>query len=215
MTRKFSYITGVAGVALVLAAPAFGKSQPVVPQWQQALEARSQQLNRNFGLGDFAKNNTWQATSVSTYRDAGERSSVPTQPPAVATYRDAGERVGAKSGGELQYLAALEARSRELNRIHRLGEFAPTQIDPQFLAAMQARSEALNRKNGLGSYGPIGVSDTDRSFVDNPSTPATPVSVTSGSEIEWPQVGIALGIGIVLVIGLGLALRMRRPPLAH
>lgn len=214
MTRKISYITGVAGVALVLAAPAFGKSQPVVPQWQQALEARSQQLNRDFGLGDFAKNNTFQVSSVSTYRDAGERGGAVSQPPTVSTYLDAGERVGAKSAGELQYLAALEARSRELNRIHRLGEFAPNQIDPQYLQALQARSEGLNRIYGIGRYGPV-AADTDRSFVDNPSTP-TPVSATSsGLEIEWPQVGLAFGLGIALVIGIGLTARMRRPPLAH
>ena len=43
-----------------------------------------------------------------------------------------------------------------------------------------------------------------------------PVSVTSGDEVEWPQVGIGLGIGVLLMIGLYLALKAtRQRPLAH
>jgi hypothetical protein len=180
MTRKISFISGIAGAALVLAAPAFGKGQPVAPQWQQALEARSQALNQQYQLGDFAK------FQVSTYRDAGERGAAFSQTPSVNTYPDAGERGRAVSGGEPQWLVALQARSQELNRIHRIGEYAP--------------------------YSRI--TDVDRSFVDNPSTP-TPVSTTgSGLEIDWPQVGLAFGLGIALALGLGLTVRMRRP-LAH
>ena len=49
MTRRISFIT-IVGAALMLAAPAFGKGQ-LVPQWQQALEARSEALNAKYGLG--------------------------------------------------------------------------------------------------------------------------------------------------------------------
>jgi hypothetical protein len=41
-------------------------------------------------------------------------------------------------------------------------------------------------------------------------------SIGSGTEIEWPQVGIGFGFGILLALGLGLAVRLTRvPPLAH
>lgn len=39
---------------------------------------------------------------------------------------------------------------------------------------------------------------------------------SSGSEIEWPQVGVGLGIGLLLALGLGLFLRATNiRPFAH
>lgn len=51
----------------------------------------------------------------------------------------------------------------------------------------------------------------------NPQTaPVTSSPVGSGTEIEWPQVGIGLGLGIALMLGLWLAMRITRiRPLAH
>jgi hypothetical protein len=186
MTRKISYITGIAGAALVLAAPAFGKPTPSEPQWQQAIEARSQALNRQYQLGDFAKNNAFQS-SVGTYPDAGVRAGALSQTPSVSTYQDAGERGGLAKTAEPQWLVALQARSEGMNRIHRIGEYAP--------------------------YSHI--ADVDRSFVDNPSTPVPVVTADDGLNIDWPQAGLAFGLGIALALGLGLTVRMRRPPLAH
>ena len=54
MTARFSLVTAALGAALALAVPAWGKGQPVEPQWQQALDARSQQLNRQHGLGEYS-----------------------------------------------------------------------------------------------------------------------------------------------------------------
>ena len=46
--------------------------------------------------------------------------------------------------------------------------------------------------------------------------PSPTVSVSSGSEIEWPQLGIGFGFGILLVAGLWLTMRMTKGrPLAH
>jgi hypothetical protein len=53
MSRTITLIATV-GVALVVALPAYGKGQPVEPQWMQALDARSQELNRQHGLGDYS-----------------------------------------------------------------------------------------------------------------------------------------------------------------
>jgi hypothetical protein len=42
------------------------------------------------------------------------------------------------------------------------------------------------------------------------------VATGSGSEIDWPQVGIGFGVGILLALGLLLAMRFTRiRPLAH
>ncbi len=67
MTPKLSLITVVAGAALLLAAPAWGSAQPAVSPddtsvqsataQQQALDAvkaRSDALNRQYGLGEYA-----------------------------------------------------------------------------------------------------------------------------------------------------------------
>jgi hypothetical protein len=44
-----------------------------------------------------------------------------------------------------------------------------------------------------------------------PPRGTVPVSApSSGTEIEWPQVGVGLGVGILLALGLGLIMRMVR-----
>jgi hypothetical protein len=54
MSRTITLIAAV-GAAVAVAAPsALGKGQPVEPQWMQALDARSQELNRVHGLGDYS-----------------------------------------------------------------------------------------------------------------------------------------------------------------
>jgi ABC-type Fe3+-siderophore transport system permease subunit len=39
---------------------------------------------------------------------------------------------------------------------------------------------------------------------------AVPVAVTSGTELEWPRVGIALGVGALLALSLFLTVRLTR-----
>jgi hypothetical protein len=50
-----------------------------------------------------------------------------------------------------------------------------------------------------------------------PPQGSVPVSATSsGTEIEWPQVGVGLGIGLLLALGLGLIMRaVHIRPFAH
>ena len=56
----------------------------------------------------------------------------------------------------------------------------------------------------------------DDRFRIDPTSGQGPVTVSSGREIELPQVGIGLGIGLVLALGLFLAMRYTRSrPLAH
>ena len=56
----------------------------------------------------------------------------------------------------------------------------------------------------------------DDRFTIDPTSGQTPVTVTSGREVELPQVGIGLGLGLVLAFGLYLAMRYTRGrQLAH
>jgi len=55
----------------------------------------------------------------------------------------------------------------------------------------------------------------DRFRLDPTSTPSV-TATSSGTEIEWGQIGIGFGIGLVLALGLYLAMRFTRiRPLAH
>ena len=79
------------------------------------------------------------------------------------------------------------------------------------VAAFYANERATLVEQGSSS---VGSRDQVRLDPNNMSIPA--VSVSSGSEIEWPQLGIGFGLGILLVAGLWLAMRMTKGrPLAH
>jgi hypothetical protein len=204
MFRKLSLITAVAGLALLVASPAWGQGQPdrsshagTVPgtgveQWQKALEARGEALNGKYGVGQ-------------SVQDTGTKQS---------------------------YLEALAIRAQELNRQHELGTFAGGYIDAgerairvhravgttPYEQALSARSQELNRRHQLGEFrGTDGfVSGDDHVRLDPSDLPTYVVTTSSGREVEWPQIGIGFGFGIVLMFGVALALRVTRiRPLAH
>ena len=51
-------------------------------------------------------------------------------------------------------------------------------------------------------------------YLGNP--PASVAAVGSGTEIDWPQLGIGFGVGIAVVLGLILTVRIgRNHPVAH
>ena len=81
--------------------------------------------------------------------------------------------------------------------------------DSSATAAFYANERATLVGQGSGSV----VSDHVR-LDSNEASPT--VSVSSGSEIEWSQLGIGFGLGILLIAGLWLAMRMTKGrPLAH
>jgi len=56
----------------------------------------------------------------------------------------------------------------------------------------------------------------DRYELDLPQGLVAPPTTGSGSEIEWPQIGIGVGIGIFSAVAMVLAFRFTRSrPLAH
>ena len=85
-----------------------------------------------------------------------------------------------------------------------------------------------------GGSAPVGYRDAHERTVDTGNQPivatyrdsfervdlprgSVPVSVTAtGSDIEWPQIGVGLGIGLLLALGLGLIMRtVHVRPFAH
>ena len=73
-----------------------------------------------------------------------------------------------------------------------------------------------NERTTLVEQGSRSVGTDDQVRLDPNNVPSSAVSVTSGSEIEWPQLGIGFGLGILLVAGMWLAMRMTKGrPLAH
>jgi hypothetical protein len=190
MTRTISLVA-VVGTALVLTAQAAGKGQPVEPQWQQALVERSQALNEQYGLGSagIVRQGPMEAHT------AGLQSTV-----TNTQYVQSGTNV-------------LDARERAFAAKHeaQLGTDA-------FVRALQLRGQALNETQGLGGTNGRDFVAGDDHFVGRPvvQPTETPASTPSGTEIEWPGIGIGAFMGLLLLAGITLALRRTRVrPLAH
>jgi hypothetical protein len=200
MTRRIRFIT-IVGVALVLAPPAFAKGQPVeTPQWQQALMARSEGLNKSYGLGQHDP-----AIRALELRSEGLN-------------RQYG--LGVYSGSEM--FRALNARERALEAKSQVQ--TTSAIDAREEAFGAKRDAQLAATSGPDAFERTVIASTretvpvvaDDRFRIDPTANPVPVETTSGREIEWPQVGVGLGIGLLLGLCLVLAVRYTRiRPLAH
>jgi hypothetical protein len=249
MTRKLTLIVAVAGVALLVAGPAAGKGQgPGTPQWEAALDARSQALNEQHGLG------TASQGTVDNYVGAMEaRSQALNEKHGLGVFAPGARGTNAyeralqlrgeamnriwlgrgsvvtservtRSEGTPAYETALALRSQELNRQHELGTFAKPYMDAGERALRVQGTEtriipdAFER--AVGSRGTDGfVKGDDFVRVDPSNLPTVVVEATptsTGTEVEWPQIGIGFLIGLLLTIGIALTIRFNREtPLAH
>lgn len=129
----------------------------------------------------------------------------PGRVPAVNTYRDAFERGGVKpSGTESALSGYLDANER--GAVTPIGSTVSGYLDANERGVVS--TEHFGSK--LATYREAG----ERAVV--PAGPVVVSPISSGSEFEWPQIGVGFGIGIVLVLGLILGLKAtRNPPLAH
>ncbi len=203
MTRKSSFITAV-GAALVLSLPAtaLAKGQPVQPQWQQALTARSEGLNKQYELGSYS--------------------------PAIQALKLRSEGLNRQYGlGEYSSskVAMIDARERSLDAKAQAVPSTPVDAREESFAAK--REAQLTDAKGPDAFERAVIASTretppvvaDDRFRLDPTTGGEqprPVGITNSRDIEWPQVGIGLGIGVLLMIGLYFALKgTRHRPLAH
>jgi hypothetical protein len=195
MTRTISLIIGIAVAALVAVPTAFGA----------------------YGLGDAPGSRGTQPDAVKLFY-ANER--------ATMSMSSNSPTVVSENTPDSPAVRAERIRSEGLNRLYRLGEFAPTTVsrhkdangsvvEPQSVIAERLRSEGLNKLYGLGEFAPT-VNHKGSNQRADLSTPVAEPVATSGSDVEWQQIGIGFGIGIALAIALGLSLRVtRHRPLAH
>jgi hypothetical protein len=199
MSRTITLIAAV-GAALAVAAPAYGESRPDEPQWMQAGEARSQELNRQYNLGEHS--------------------------PAIKALKLRSEALNQKYGLGA-YPASTVRINQALERPVTAGSERTSMLDARERAFVDKRNVQLSTgtppdvfERAVAARG-TGTTEQFRAIDDrfriDPSVRPTTVSATNSSdEIEWPQVGIGFGIGIVLVLGLLLGLRAtRQHTLAH
>jgi hypothetical protein len=242
MSRTITLIAAV-GAALAVAVPsALGKGQPVEPQWMQALEARSQELNRHYGLGEYASTVTKsidaRERSMSVGRDEQPTSVLDARERAFATKRnvqlstgtppDAFERAVIAGTGALGAYPASTVRINDaLEHPVSAGGERTSMLDARERAFVAKRNvqlangtppDAFERAVAARSTGSVDpfIANDNRFRVTPVNDPVSVSATGSGTDIEWPQIGIGLGIGIALMLGLLLGLRAtRQPPLAH
>jgi hypothetical protein len=246
MSRTITLIAAV-GAALTVAVPsAWGKGQPVEPQWMQALDARSQELNRRYGLGDYAPavralklrsealNAKYglgrYASTVTNSIDARERAFATKRNVQLSsgTPPDAFERaVIAGTGARDAYPASTVRINDALEHPVSAGGERTSMLDARERAFAAKRNvqlangtppDAFERAVTAGGTGSVDrfIANDNRFRVTPVNDPVTVSATGSGTDIEWPQIGIGLGIGIALMLGLLLGLRAtRQPPLAH
>jgi hypothetical protein len=181
MIRKLSVVTAVAGLALVVAAPAMGKGQPVttsdegatalarsraLEKMEQAFEARGRELN---------------GQSVTT--------------------SDEGATALARSRALEKMEQASQARGRELNRQPGVGEPTRASVYPP---------DAIERAVTGHRPGTERAIDDHFRYDPAELVKPAPVSSPSGNEVEWPQIGVGFAVGILLMLGFGLVLRYAR-----
>jgi hypothetical protein len=187
MIRKVTVVTAVAGLALLVAAPALGKGQPVTTTDEEATAlARSRALEK--------MEQAFQA------RGRELNGQAVTTPDVEATAL-------ARSRALEKMEQAFQARGRELNRQHGLGENTGATVYPPDAIERAVTGQRPGTERAIDDHFRYDPADLAK--------PA-PVSSPSGNEVEWPQIGVGFAVGMLLVLGIGLVLRFARiRPLAH
>jgi hypothetical protein len=131
-----------------------------------------------------------QADPAVVYFDANERTTIlnSSTQPALGAYTDAHEH------GTVQPIGSESVLGAYVDANERVGSTTTLPSEP-----------SSYRDGGERGTLPTG-----------PATVATVAATGSGSEIDWPQIGIGFGVGIALALGLLVAMRFTRiRPLAH
>ena len=190
MTRKISLIIGMAVTALAVGVPtAFGEGRLAGSQ-EPTLATPNAMVEDGFAQAVAA---SLALQSARTYRDANERGS--TQQVGVQSslsgYRDANER------GSVPKMSAFERG------------VVSGQLDLSTFNAFERATPVNALESNVSTY-----RDAFERGTPVAGSPDVP-TITSGREIEWPQIGIGFGVGLLLALGLGLAMRMTPIRPAH
>ena len=188
MTRKLSLTIGIAVTALAFGVPtAFGEGQLGGPADGVAYFYANERATLDFG------------PVIHDHGDATQAK------PPMEVIRDHGDATQAK---------LLLQSPPMVIRDHGDATQAKLLLQSTSIGVIGDHGDATQAK--LVEQGSTSVGNSDQVGL-NPNSLSTPtVSASSGSEIEWPQLGIGFGLGILLVAGLWLAIRMTKGrPLAH
>jgi hypothetical protein len=193
MTRRISLTIGVAAVALAIGVPtALGKGQAP----QSAVEYfKANELATLVQSDKPSAVEYFKANELATLVESGK-------PSAVEYFR----------ANELATLVQSESALGGYRDAHERTVGTGNQ------AAVAAYRDSFERRHvartGLESNVATYRDAFERSNPQTASVTSSPVG--SGTEIEWPQVGIGLALGVALMLGLLLAMRITRiRPLAH
>ncbi len=215
MTRRISFIS-IVGAALVFAAPALGGVPERFvegPQWQVALEARSEALNKKHGLGDYSNVSTngivpGRGLTESLAARQGQVDASSTVAGRTQVFENMEQAVAGSTQSQLDPSSTVEGRIQVFGTMEQAVADSALDIRERSFAAKHEAQLAATREAT-----PIVVDDR---FRIDPTANPVPVEVTNGREIEWPDVGVGLGIGLLLGLCLLLAVRYTRTrPLAH
>jgi hypothetical protein len=225
MTRRIRFIT-IVGAALVLTAPAFGQGQPAESVWEDALVAKSNGTYLHYRGAEqtqraVAPTSVWEQALIARSQGLNARYGLGQHSPA---------------------LKALQYRSEALNRQYGLGEFArvvpPARLTESIVSREQTARAMLQAERRYGMFRDAGLTDLstpaelrgaalrdvthapdafERTVISSTREASpVPVETTSGSEVDWPQIGLGAGFGLLLGLGLVVAIRfVRIRPLAH
>jgi hypothetical protein len=92
-----------------------------------------------------------------------------------------------------------------------VADYAATAEQQRTATMLDARERAFSVKAPVAIFEPV----RDDRFRIDPTNGLSPVSVTSGDDMKWPELGLGFGIGILLMLGLVLTLRATRTRTAH
>jgi hypothetical protein len=214
MSRTIT-ITAAFGAALMLAVPAWGKGQPPDTQTDAVILRTEAQLadalRTVFGRVNQKAPGVFRNRGLDAY------------PSSTMLINEARRQVSTGDQGEF---GAYPASTMLINQAR--GQVSAGQVATPFRDAHErlpdsARVSTIAPDAFERAVDARGTSSVDRFTANDNRFRVTPVgdpvtvgATGSGTDIEWPQIGIGLGIGIALALGLMLALRVtRHRPLAH
>ncbi len=224
MTRRLSLITAVGVAALSVSVPtAFGKVHalaevaPVLAQPDPMIEDGFAQAVATkvslTGISDAHQRGVpYQGSSLDTYTpfDQARPASLSWSPEVAAQVDEARASLASNTSG---YLDSHE-------RV--LGNETVSPANSLYSAFDQARPATLSVTPEVARQVAIARQELTERYLDAHQRSAPGLGVTevltinSGREIEWPQIGVGFGIGLLLALGLGLTMRaVHNRPFAH
>lgn len=120
LTNRLQWTAVVAVTSVVASSGAGVGMARDAPPWLEALDARSDALNREHGLGDYGKRRVLGQPAPGWLASLRARSEAMNRYYGLGVYA----RQGAHGRGAPDWLVALNARSDALNRAYGLGEHA-------------------------------------------------------------------------------------------